>query len=223
MIDSLQDSISEKLKELDPACDYDKFRMVCIKLLNQQSLFAPADADKKEKEYYFIAERTFSLLIEVFDLFDCTLYRNPAWHLIYLLPSGASHALSEDVDWLDQGFVFKRPSKQEISLILTLRYLYQQGISKGEVFNNQVRTSLGELNHTFHNFFGSQLPDTQQAKLQLFKRIKRLRLIGYKELSNADDILSINVMILLYDLSTLNNVAEQEVKLNELPEVTDEA
>jgi len=170
----LKDYMTDKLNELDSTCDYEAFQSVLIKLFNQQSLWGAEHIDKKEQRMYLIAESVYDLLDEVVEVMGCQLYRNSAWQLIYLMPGSASHALFEAAnDDIEENFTFKRLVKNEISLVISLRYIYQQSINNGDLSCNQASVTIGEINHTHYNLFGSYLPETQASKQQLFKSLKK--------------------------------------------------
>lgn len=212
-MDSLREYIEESLRKQDPACTYEKFQSLVVRLFNQQSLWGSEHSDKREQHLYNVADQVYHLLSEVMEVMGCQLYRNSSWKLIYLMPGSATHALFEEPnDEVEENYTFKRLNKQETMIVICLRYLYQQSINNGELVGDRANVSIGDINHTLHSLFGQYLPDTQQGKINLFRTLKKIRLVDYKDLISSDDIVAINVMILLYDLSSLNATATQKIE-----------
>jgi hypothetical protein len=212
MNNSLTDMIKDRLSELDPSCDYESFQGIVTKLVNQQSLWGAEHMDKKEQNMFFMAERVYDLLVEVLNLLGCKIYLNTSWQLMYLLPGSSTHALFEgDVHETEENFTFKRLTKAEISLLITFRYIYQQAINTGELDGSRANTTIGDINHAHYNLFGEYIPESQQARNALLKTLKRMRIIDYKELGTGEDVMLINVLVLLYDLSNINKMAAKKV------------
>jgi len=188
------------------------------RLLNKQMIYDDGDS-QTERKLFFQAEKVSGLLSEFFEAIGMILYYNSNMKVITISPKGSGHSMSEQLDLYDDlpDYLFKATPRLEMNLILVLRYIYQENAEQGLFDGTSVNVTIETIQGRYHDLTREQMPETLTARRELFQAMKRLRLIRFNDVANADDYVQIDQIITLYKLDDFISITENSLRANIIP------
>jgi hypothetical protein len=181
-------SLDEYLEErLEPTgISLDELRELLIRLLNY-GVLARAES-QTERELYDRYVRIEELVKEALSLHGIRAHHDARFAYVRLYPpSSRMPGMDQAEDQAFGGSLRARLSQHEIALILVLRAQYDSALREGRIDERgYVAESLEAISLALKNWLNRSLPDKATERVRLFKRLRRLRLIEYREDENLE-------------------------------------
>lgn len=141
------------------------------------------DESQVERELYDRFVRVEDLVTEALGLFGIRVYHERRFEYVRLFPPGSRTPDSEPAEQLAGGGALRaRLSQHEIALILVLRAQYDKALREGRIDERgYVTESFEAVSLAMKNWLNRNLPERATERTRVFQRLKRLRLIDYRE------------------------------------------
>jgi hypothetical protein len=166
--------------------ELDEFRELLIRLLNYGVLCR--NESQVEQRLYDRYQRIPLLVQDSLELIGVRLHHDERFETIRLYPPGSRVPGMEDAEqqaW--SGSLRRRLSQAEVALLLVLRLQYDKALREGRVDENGfVAESLESLTIAMKNLLGRSLPEKLTDRRRLFKRLRQLRLIDFRQEEDLD-------------------------------------
>ncbi len=203
--------ISEYLKEkLDHEnLGLNDFRELIVRLLNYGVL--SRNESQTEQQFYDRYLRLAPWVQDYLSLMDVRLYHDQRFEYLRVYPPGSAIPGMEGNEAVNNNLRL-RLNQNEVSMILVLRLQYDKALREGQVDDHgYVTESLEAISIASKNLLGRSLPNKVTERKALFQRLRKLRLIEYRqeiEFDNSEAWLKIHPMIVSFvtddALSVLN-------------------
>ncbi len=185
-------------KRLEPAgVSYADLQELLIRLLNY-GVLARAES-QTERELYDRFVRVEEIAGEVLALHSISLYHDRRFEYVRLYPPGGRTPDADAGEPSFGGSLRARLSQHEVALILVLRAQYDKALREGRVDADGYATEPFEaVSLAMKNWLNRSLPEKTTERRRVFQRLKRLRLIEFREeedLERAEAWLRIHPMI----------------------------
>ncbi len=170
------------------------------------------DESQIEADLYDRFVRIESLVDEYLGLLGLRTFHDARCQYVRLIPPGARiSGVDDEQDEPFNGGIRTRLSQIEVCVLLTLRTEYDKALREGQVDEKgYINLSLEALVLGIKNLLARNLPENQQERKQLFKRLRQLRVIKLSsdaDLFDADSWLKVHPMILhLVDSSVIEEL-----------------
>ncbi len=170
------------------------------------------DESQVEADLYDRFVRVESLVDEYLSLLGLRIFHDARCQYVRLIPPGARvPGVDDEQDEPFNGGIRTRLTQAEVCVLLALRAEYDKALREGQVDENgYINLSLEALVLGLKNLLARNLPENQQERRQLFKRLRQLRVIKFSseaDLFDADSWLKIHPMILhLVDSSVIQDM-----------------
>ncbi len=179
----------------------EEFRELTIRLLNYGVLCR--DESQIEQQLYDRYLRIEGLVEEYLGLIGVRVLHDRRFAWLRLYPPGSQvPGMAEAEEQAYSGSLRSRFSQHEVALLLVLRLQYDQALREGKVDEEGfVTESLESIGIALMNLLGRTLPDKVTERRALFKRLRQLRLIDYRqeeELDGGEAWLRIHPMIVQF-------------------------
>lgn len=141
------------------------------------------DESQIERELYDRFVRVEELVTEALGLFGIRLYHARRFEYVRLFPPGSRTPDSESTEQsVGGGTLRARLSQPEIALILVLRAQYDKALREGRIDERgYVTESFEAVSLAMKNWLNRSLPEKATERARVFQRLKRLRLIDFRE------------------------------------------
>lgn len=180
----LSNAIENALTPLNISSD--DFSELIVRLLDYGMI--NRDESQIESTLYDRYIRCADIVEDYLSLMHVIIQHNQQFCFVRVYPPGSTvpGLQSHDVLPFNQGFRVK-PSQQEVGVILVLRVEYEKALREGQVDEKGcVMLSLEGLVIALKNLLKRALPDNQNERKALFKRLKQLRLVHFNSESDLD-------------------------------------
>lgn len=191
----LSDVLNEALERegVSPA----EFRELLVRLLNY-GVLCRAES-QTERQLYDRYVRIAELVEQYLSMIEVRVFHDARFEYVRLYPPGAEVPGMDTEESAFGGSLRARLSQQEVALVLVLRAQYDKALREGQVDEQGfVTESLEALGIALKNLLGRSLPEKITERRRLFQRMRRLRLIAYRQdedLESGEAWLKIHPMI----------------------------
>ncbi len=152
-----------------------------IRLLNYGVL--TREESQTERELYDRFVRLEEIVTEALALYGIRLYHDRRFEYVRLYPPGSRTPMSDSTE--DQAFgggLRARLSQHEVALILVLRAQYDKALREGKIDESGYAIEPFEaVSLAMKNWLSRSLPEKATERKRVFQRLRRLRLIDYRE------------------------------------------
>lgn len=192
----LNDYIEKRLQ--DTAVSLDQLRELLVRLLNYGVLVRVES--QTEQELYDRFVRVEELVGEVLSLYRIQLHHDRRFAYVRLYPPGSR---TPEMDCAEEqafgGSLRTRPSQHEVALMLVLRAQYDKAVREGKIDERGYAAEpLEAISLAMKNWLNRSLPEKATERRGVFKRLRQLRLIEYRDeedLEQAEAWVRIHPMI----------------------------
>lgn len=183
--------VEKKLKAA--AVTEDRFRQILVRLLGR-GIIVYGDS-QVENELYNDAIRAETLIGDYFSVMGATVRYEHSFKYIRLYPPGAhTDGSMEDEEHVDAS-LRESLSQHEIAAVLILRFLYDQQLQEGRLDDDaEARITMEALHTALQTRLKRGLPDKSTERKNLFKKLKRYKLIKY---TSDDDLEQPETMLVI--------------------------
>lgn len=203
--------ISEYLQEKlsDENLELNDFRELIVRLLNYGVLCR--NESLIEQQLYDRYLRLAPWIQDYLSLMDVRLYHDQRFEYLRAYPPGSEVPGREGDETMNNNLRL-RLNQNEVAMVLVLRLQYDKALREGLVDDQgYVTESLEAISIASKNLLGRSLPNKVTERKALFQRLRKLRLIEYRqeiELDNSEAWIKIHPMIVNFvtdeALSALN-------------------
>lgn len=181
---SLHDYLQERLESSNLAVD--DLRELLIRLLNFGVLVR--DASQVERELYDRFVRLETLVSETLSVFGIEVHHDRRFEYVRLYPPGSrTPGMDQAEEQAFGGSLRAGLSQHEVALILVLRAQYDKALREGKVDERGYATEpLEAIGLAMKNWLNRSLPDKSGERRRVFQRLRKLRLIEYREDEDLD-------------------------------------
>lgn len=176
-----------------------------------------------ERELYDRFVRIEGIVSEVLALFGIVLYHDRRFEYVRLYPPGSRTPEADAEEQSFGGSLRARLSQHEVALILVLRAQYDKALREGRIDERGYATEPFEaVSLALKNWLNRSLPEKATERRRLFQRLRRLRLIEYREdedLERSEAWLRIHPMIV--DFVSRDAVDALQSQPGSVPEAVD--
>jgi len=174
----------------------DRFRQLISRLLGR-GILCYGDT-QTESELYNDAARVEGLLKDYFAVMGARLEHDSDLQYFRLYPPGADTSLANDDDDADASMC-ENLSQHETACVLVLRLLYDQALQAGNLDDeHEVQIPMEALHTALQTRLKRSLPERMTERKNLFRKLKRFKLIRYTgddDLEKPESVLSIRPLI----------------------------
>lgn len=193
---SLQDHLERRLESA--AVSYEQLRELLIRLLNYGVLVR--DESQTTRELYDRFRRIETIVEESLALYGIELHHERKFEYVRLYPPGSRRpGMDHAEDEAFGGSLRARLSQHEIALILVLRAQYDKATREGKLDDRGFATEpLEAIGLAMKNWLGRSLPEKATERRSVFRRLRQLKLIEYREdddLEQAETWIRVHPMI----------------------------
>ena len=193
---SLQQYLESRLESA--AVTYDQLQELLIRLLNYGVLVR--DESQTTRELYDRFRRVEQVVVEALDLDGIELHHERKFEYVRLYPPGSRRpGMDHAEDQAFGGSLRARLSQHEVALILVLRAQYDKAVREGKLDDRGFATEpLEAIGLAMKNWLGRSLPEKATERRNVFKRLRQLKLIEYREdddLEQAEAWIRVHPMI----------------------------
>jgi hypothetical protein len=165
---------------------FEALQELLIRLLNYGVLVR--DESQTERELYDRFVRIEEIVTEALGLYGIRLYHDRRFEYVRLYPPGSRTPDADSAE--DQAFgggLRARLSQHEVALILVLRAQYDKALREGKVDERGYVTEPFEaVSLAMKNWLNRSLPEKATERRRVFQRLRRLRLIEFREEDDID-------------------------------------
>jgi hypothetical protein len=152
-----------------------------IRLLNYGVL--TREESQTERELYDRFVRLEEVVTEALALYGIRVYHDRRFEYVRLYPPGSRTPTSDSAE--EQAFgggLRARLSQHEVALILVLRAQYDKALREGKIDEDGYAIEPFEaVSLAMKNWLSRSLPEKATERKRVFQRLRRLRLIDYRE------------------------------------------
>ncbi len=195
-----------------------EFKELVVRLLNYGVLCR--DESQAEQQLYDRYLRISEQVAQYLSIMDVRIYHDSRFEYLRLYPPGSRVPDYEGDEELQNSALRQRLTANEVAMVLMLRIQYDKALREGRVDDSgYVTEPLEAITIAMKNVLGRTLPEKLTERKQLFRRLRQLRLIEFRnenELEDPEAWLRIHPMIVTFvtdeTLASLNgdDLAEEE-------------
>jgi len=165
---------------------FEEFQELCLRLLNYAVLCR--DESQIEQQLYDRYVRIAELVDDYLGVVGIRLFHDRRFAYVRLYPPGARMPGMEDVENSTfSGGLRTRLRQDEVALLLILRQLYDKALREGQLDEaGYVTESLEAIGIAMRNQLGRGLPEKLTDRKRVFERLRKLRLIQYRQDQDLD-------------------------------------
>jgi hypothetical protein len=135
-----------------------------------------------ERELYDRFVRVEETVAEALSLYGIALYHDRRFEYVRLYPPGSRMPSADADEQSFGGSLRARLSQHEVALILVLRAQYDKALREGRIDEHGYATEPFEaVSLAMKNWLNRSLPEKATERRRVFQRLRRLRLIDYRE------------------------------------------
>ncbi len=163
-----------------------EFRELLVRLLNYGVLMR--SESQVERELYDRFMRIEEMVVDALGLFELQLHHDRRFEYVRVYPPGSSTpGMDQAIEQAFGGSLRARLSQHEVALILVLRAQYDKALREAKIDEHGYATEpLEAISLAMKNWLGRTLPDKATERRALFKRLRQLRLIEYRNEEDLD-------------------------------------
>lgn len=183
---SLQDYIERRLEASSVSAD--QLQELLVRLLNYGVLVR--DDSQITRELYDRYVRVEELVTEVFALQAIQLHHDRRFEYVRLYPPGSRMpGMDAAEDQAFGGSLRARLTQHEVAVVLVLRAQYDKAVREGRIDGDGHATeSLEAIGLALKKWLNRSLPERLAERREVFRRLRKLRLIEYREEEDLDQI-----------------------------------
>lgn len=181
---NLNDYLEKRLAST--GLQYEALQELLIRLLNFGVL--AREQSQTERDFYDRFVRLEEIVIESLALYGIRVHHDRRFEYVRLYPPGSRTPVSDSAE--EQAFgggLRARLSQHEVALILVLRAQYDKALREGKIDENGYAVEpLEAVSLAMKNWLNRSLPEKATERKQVFRRLRRLRLIDFREEDDLD-------------------------------------
>lgn len=183
---SLQDYIERRLEASSVSAE--QLQELLVRLLNYGVLVR--DDSQITRELYDRYVRVEELVNEVFALQAIQLHHDRRFEYVRLYPPGSRMpGMDAAEDQAFGGSLRARLTQHEVAVVLVLRAQYDKAVREGRIDGDGHATeSLEAIGLALKKWLNRSLPERLAERREVFRRLRKLRLIEYREEEDLDQI-----------------------------------
>jgi hypothetical protein len=181
---SLDDYLERRLEP--SAVSLDEFRELLIRLMNFGVVLR--DESQVAREAYDRFVRVEELAGEVLSLYGIEVHHDRRFEYVRLYPPGSrTPGMDHAEEQAFGGSLRARLSQHEIALILVLRAQYDKAVREGKLDERGYAAEpLEAVSLAMKNWLNRSLPEKMLERRAVFKRLRQLKLIDYRDEDDLD-------------------------------------
>lgn len=160
---------------------FEALQELLIRLMNYGVL--TREESQTERELYDRFVRLEEVVTEALALYGIRLYHDRRFEYVRLYPPGSRTPTTDSAE--EQAFgggLRARLSQHEVALILVLRAQYDKALREGKIDERGYAVEPFEaVSLAMKNWLNRSLPERATERKRVFQRLRRLRLIDYRE------------------------------------------
>jgi hypothetical protein len=175
----LTDYLTEKLDKAGVTLP--EYQELCLRLLNFGVLCR--DESQIEQQLYDRYLRIAEWVNEYLFIVGVQVFHDKRFAYVRLYPPGARVPGMDDAEESSFSSGLRARLKQnEVALLLVLRQQYDNGLREGKIDDaGFVTESIESIGIAMRNLLGRSLPEKMTDRKQVFERLRKLRLIKYRQ------------------------------------------
>jgi hypothetical protein len=183
---SLQDYIERRLEASSVSAD--QLQELLVRLLNYGVLVR--DDSQITRELYDRYVRVEELVTEVLALQAIQLHHDRRFEYVRLYPPGSRMpGMDAAEEQAFGGSLRARLTQHEVAVVLVLRAQYDKAVREGRIDGSGHATeSLEAIGLALKKWLNRSLPERLSERREVFRRLRKLRLIEYREEEDLDQI-----------------------------------
>jgi hypothetical protein len=177
------------LQRLEPsAVSLEEFRELLIRLMNFGVVLREESQAAREAYDRFV--RVEDLVVEVLSLFEIRVHHDRRLEYVRLYPPGSrTPGMEHAEEHAFGGSLRARLSQHEIALVLVLRAQYDKAVREGKLDERGYATEpIEAISLAMKNWLNRSLPDKAVERRAVFRRLRQLRLIDYRDENDLDQV-----------------------------------
>jgi hypothetical protein len=195
----LTDYLTERLEKA--GLTLGEYQELCLRLLNYGVLCR--DESHVEQQLYDRYVRIPELVDEYIGIVGIQVFHDRRFAYVRLYPPGTQVPGMEDAEQSAFASGLRARLRQdEVALLLVLRQLYDKALREGQLDDGGfVTESIESIGIAIRNQLGRALPEKLTERKRVFERLRKLRLIQYRqeqELDMGETGLRIHPMIVAF-------------------------
>jgi hypothetical protein len=192
----LKEHLEQRLESA--AVSFVQLQELLIRLMNYGVLVR--DESQTTRELYDRFVRIEELVAEALDLYGIELHHDRRFEYVRLYPPGSRRpGMDHAEEQAFGGSLRARLSQHEVALILVLRAQYDKAVREGKIDERGYATEpLESIGLAMKSWLGRSLPEKATERRSVFKRLRQLKLIDYREeedLEQAEAWIRVHPMI----------------------------
>lgn len=180
----LTDYLTERLEKA--GLTLGEYQELCLRLLNHGVLCR--DESQVEQQLYDRYVRIPELVDDYLRIAGIQVLHDRRFAYVRLYPPGAQVPGMEDAE--ESAFssgLRARFRQDEVALLLVLRQLYDKALREGQLDDGGfVTESIESIGIAMRNQLGRSLPEKLTERKRVFERLRKLRLIQYRQEQDLD-------------------------------------
>jgi len=183
---SLQDYIERRLEASSVSTE--QLQELLVRLLNYGVLVR--NDSQITRELYDRYVRVEELVFEVFALQAIQLHHDRRFEYVRLYPPGSRMpGMDAAEEQAFGGSLRARLTQHEVAVVLVLRAQYDKAVREGRIDGDGHATeSLEAIGLALKKWLNRSLPERLAERREVFRRLRKLRLIEYREEEDLDQI-----------------------------------
>ncbi|OBS10981.1 DUF4194 domain-containing protein [Acidihalobacter prosperus] len=180
----LTDYLTEGLEKAGVTLD--EYRELCLRLLNYGVLCR--DESQIEQQLYDRYLRVAEWVDDYLSVVGVRVFHDRRFAYLRLYPPGSRMpGVEEASEEAFAGGLRARLRQDEVALLLVLRQQYDKALREGQLDDGgYVTESIESLGIALRNQLGRMLPERLTDRKRVFERLRRLRLIQYRQEDDLD-------------------------------------
>jgi len=180
----LTDYLTERLEKA--GLTLGEYQELCLRLLNYGVLCR--DESHVEQQLYDRYVRIPELVDDYLRIVGIQVFHDRRFAYVRLYPPGTQVPGMEDVEQSAFASGLRARLRQdEVALLLVLRQLYDKALREGQLDDGGfVTESIESIGIAIRNQLGRSLPEKLTERKRVFERLRKLRLIQYRQEQDLD-------------------------------------
>ena len=180
----LTDYLTERLEKA--GLTLGEYQELCLRLLNYGVLCR--DESHVEQQLYDRYVRIPELVDDYLRIVGIQVFHDRRFAYVRLYPPGTQVPGMEDVEQSAFASGLRARLRQdEVALLLVLRQLYDKALREGQLDDGGfVTESIESIGIAIRNQLGRTLPEKLTERKRVFERLRKLRLIQYRQEQDLD-------------------------------------
>lgn len=166
--------------------DMDQLQELLVRLLNYGVLVR--DESQTERELYDRFVRIEALVVEILELQAIQLHHDRRFEYVRLYPPGSrTPGMDAAEERAFGGSLRSRLTQNEVAVVLVLRAQYDKAVREGKIDERGYAAEpLEAIGLALKRWLNRGLPERLSERREVFKRLRKLRLIDYRDDDDLD-------------------------------------